>query len=292
MDTLWLRELPLSGDYDDHTSLNDELLNEIAAVIECKKTNSGIDTAVSSESPNQIQDSSLCCTNKSVRLTKYGVELNQLGTNQQNKGLNDEVGIELVPISKQHATAELQPNLDISDTTVPSPTGDLKFSNSPGVANRHLTREQSTLSTYEPLSPVESDQLHPYDQLKTDMWEEIFPDHKNRQSTSAAEEEVYEVIGDRVQIIKEEQHGGRPLPGIPTLSSVLYDHQNTSTLKSIRMKIVSPRIWVTIAASTLALVLVVFLIVYILKGELSKQNNDASGKRSFFTFTFRISGTR
>jgi len=48
---------------------------------------------------------------------------------------------------------------------------------------KHISRKQQTSLSYEFLNVVDFNQLNPYEQLSNDVWDEIFPSHKQPEST-------------------------------------------------------------------------------------------------------------
>jgi len=315
MDTLWSREQPSSDYNTEYTQPDDEISRNTNSIFDGGKKNSVIETPLASVYQNQIQEPSSNCALLSVN--EYDVELNQLVLNQPCRELNGDVGIELVPICKQHATTKLQTNLDtcISYTTVPILTDVIK-------TNRTGNRP-TLLLPYEPLNPntMEPDQPNPYQPLDTDIWKQIFPEGKppasaescsdrdishQRVATDAAtdrgaiddDEPLYTAVIGRQDIIRQEDVSMLDL-AVEELYATIDDanvnddqllipergqYYSARPLPEIPKQGVSRQICVRIGVFVLALsvlFLIVFLAVYIPRGVLTKQINDTIGTQSF-----------
>jgi len=319
MDTLCLRERPTSDHNDEHIQPDDIILKEASSIVQSDKFDSGIESLHTNVTQKQTPKSP--SVYESLNATKSGTESNHLNPYTE---LSSDVWNEIFPCRKQLATSD--PNLAISQQTVPMLSENLELGliDSPTMMKTYISKKRQTSRSYESIIATEPNKPEPYEQLNSDIWNEIFPSGKQLSSaelqcdghtsvivkqsdagilsdTREKVEEVYHCIDDYDYIHQYDSTATvteqctannlthRPLPGIPP-DTCIYNSLNTITRKSIFKGRVSRRKCAMIGGFTLALiviiVVVVFLAVHLTKSVLTKQVNETTGKRKMSKYYF------
>jgi len=180
MDTLCLKELA-SSDYNyEHKQPEDKILRETFSIDESVKNDSGIESLHTGVSQERTHESS--SVYESPNATNNVTESNQLNL---YKELSSDVWNEIFPCHKQPASNEFNPNLSKSQQKVSISKENLEScpTDNHNMMKTCISKEWLTFLSYESLVATGSNQPNPYEQINSDIWNEILSPCKQLSST-------------------------------------------------------------------------------------------------------------